>query len=508
MTNRPVRRVLVANRGEIAVRVIRGCHEEGAEAVAIFSDADADALHVRSADAAVHVGPPPSADSYLRADRVLAAAKATGCDAIHPGYGFLSENAAFAEAVVEAGLVWIGPPPAAIRGMGEKTEARRRMQAAGVPVVPGTTEPVADPAEARRVALEVGLPVMLKAAAGGGGKGMRRVDHEADLDDALASARSEARKSFGDDSVYVEKLVENARHVEIQVLADAHGACVHLFERDCSIQRRHQKVIEEAPCPVLSAEVRAAMGEVAVRAAKAVGYVGAGTCEFLLDANLRDFYFLEMNTRLQVEHPITEAVTGVDLVRAQLRIAGGEPLWFEQADLAIRGHAIECRVYAEDPYANFRPSPGVLAAYEEPGGPFVRCDGGFDVGSEVPIHYDPMIAKLVVWGADRSEAISRTRRALRDYRVVGIPTSIPFFLALLDDPDFRAANVHTAWLTPERLAQILPPDHGSDDEHVAIAAALARFEADASRAPATASEGGPSPWVRAFRWAAAHRRPA
>jgi propionyl-CoA carboxylase alpha chain len=439
------------------------------------------------------------------ADRILAAAKATGCDAVHPGYGFLSENAAFARAVMAAGLVWIGPPPEAIEAMGSKTGARQRMHAAGVPLVPGTLEALRDFDEARRIAIDIGFPVMLKASAGGGGKGMRRVDAIEQLDDALASAKSEAKKSFADDAVYVEKLVVGARHVEIQVLADAHGHTVHLFERDCSVQRRHQKVIEETPCPVLLPETREAMAAAAVRAAAAVGYVGAGTCEFLLGQD-QSFYFLEMNTRLQVEHPITEMITGVDLVRAQLRIAQGEPLWFEQSSLQIRGHAIECRIYAEDPYANFRPSPGPLRGYREPQGPFVRVDSGFAEGDEVPIHYDPMIAKLVVWGADRAEAISRTRRALQDYRVVGIPTSIPFFLRLLEDPEFLAGRYDTGFLGGDWLARhMVEPEPPSDAAF--IAAAIARFEAD--RAPATAGTGAvatESAWKRAFRWHETHRR--
>lgn len=504
---RTIEKVLVANRGEIAVRVIRGCHEQGMQAVAIYSDADADALHVRIADASVHVGPSPSSESYLLSDKVLQAALATGCDAIHPGYGFLSENAEFAQAVLDAGLIWVGPPPAAISGMGNKTEARRRMTAAEVPVVPGTTEPLTDLAEARRVATEIGFPVMLKASAGGGGKGMRRVDSAEELDDALAAAQSEARKSFGDAAVYVEKLVENARHVEIQVMCDAHGGAVHLFERDCSVQRRHQKVVEEAPCPVLSPEVRERMGQVAVRAAEAVGYVGAGTCEFLLASNLRDFYFLEMNTRLQVEHPVTEAITGVDLVAAQLRVASGERLPWTQADLQIRGHALEFRIYAEDPFANFRPSPGPLHLYREPSGPFVRCDGGVEEGWEVPVHYDPMLAKLVIWGEDREQALRRARRALRDYVVVGIPNSIPFFQALLDDPEFLEARVHTNWLTPQRVASLMDaPSDPSDD--VATLVAIARLERDEASSPQPSAEGGPSPWVRAFRWSQSHRRPA
>jgi acetyl-CoA carboxylase biotin carboxylase subunit len=502
MNFRPFHRVLVANRGEIAVRVIRGCHECGIEAVAVYSDADADALHVRMADAAAHIGPPASSDSYLRTDKILEVARRLGCDAVHPGYGFLSENAAFAQAVLDAGLVWIGPPPSAITSMGSKTGARQVMHAAEVPLVPGTLDALRDDAEAIRVAREIGFPVMLKASAGGGGKGMRRVDRVEDLAGALQSARSEARKSFGDDAVYVEKLVVRARHVEVQVLADGHGEVVHLFERDCSIQRRHQKVIEEAPCPVLPESVREALTAAAVRAARAVGYVGAGTCEFLYDEASERFYFLEMNTRLQVEHPITEAITGIDLVHAQLRVAAGEPLWFTQEQVTRSGTAIECRIYAEDARSNFRPSPGPLRGYREPNGPWVRVDSGVVEGMEVPIHYDPMVAKLVVWGRTRDEALDRCRRALRGYHIVGIPTSIPFFLAIVDDPVFRSGHYDTGFITPEWLEAKLAPSAEAEEE-AAIAAAIARFTADEARAPAPSAAAAGSRWKwadRAWSW--------
>ena len=499
MNLRPYSSVLIANRGEIAVRLLRACKEEGLRVIAVYSDADADALHVRLADQAVRLGPAPSSESYLLQDKVLEAARATGAEAIHPGYGFLSENAGFARRVLDAGLVWIGPPPSSIEAMGSKTMARQRMIAAGVPVVPGTADPLSDAAEARRIALEIGLPVMLKAAAGGGGKGMRRVDDVDRLDDALASAQSEATKSFGDDAVYVEKYVVNPRHVEIQVLADGHGNCVHLFERDCSIQRRHQKVVEEAPSPVLSEETRAAMGEVAVQAARAVGYVGAGTCEFLY-AEDGSFYFLEMNTRLQVEHPITEMITGVDLARMQLRVARGETLPFAQTDLSIRGHAIECRIYAEDPYANFRPAPGPLFGYVEPVGPFVRVDSGAWEGGEVPIHYDPMIAKLVVWGSDRSEALSRLKRALDDYHIVGIDTSIPFFKALLEDEAFIAGQYTTGFLQGTWLESNMVKSE-DDAEWAAIAAAIARATDDLELATQVEGAGqAVSPWKQTARW--------
>jgi acetyl-CoA carboxylase biotin carboxylase subunit len=503
MNLRPFQRVLVANRGEIAVRVIRGCHERGLEAVAVYSDADAEALHVRLADAAYRIGPAASAESYLRSDKLLEVAEQAGCDAIHPGYGFLSENARFAQAVIDAGLVWIGPPPSAIDAMGEKTSARRLLRAAGVPVVPGTVEPLADAAEARSVALEIGLPVMLKAAAGGGGKGMRRVDRADDLDNALQAAQSEARKSFGDDSVYVEKFVVRPRHIEIQVLADSHGNVVHLYERDCSIQRRHQKVVEEAPSPALPEETRQQMAAAACRAAAAVDYVGAGTCEFLLGSD-GAFYFLEMNTRLQVEHPVTEMITGVDLLQAQLRVAAGEPLWFTQAELKRSGHAMELRIYAEDAAIGFRPAPGPLHGYREPTGPWVRVDSGVVEGMDVPIHYDPMIAKLVVWGVDRDEAIRRARRALWHYHVVGTHTSIPFFLALFDDAPFLAGHYDTGFITPEWLEKNLTPP--PDLEAEAVAVAVAAFERDRKAPVAPTGEGGgPSAWKRGHRWSTYRR---
>jgi len=494
----PLKKVLVANRGEIAVRVIRGCHELGIPTVAVYSDVDRGALHVRNAGEAYNIGPAPSSESYLRGDKVVEVALRCGATAIHPGYGFLSENAAFAQQVIDAGLTWVGPPPSAIDAMGSKTGARQRMVAAGVPVVPGTTEAIADEVEALRIAREIGFPVMVKAAGGGGGKGMRRVDDPADFPSAWRAARSEAMKSFKDDAVYLEKFVVDPKHVEIQVLADAHGHTVHLFERDCSVQRRNQKVVEETPCPVLPDATRHAMAAVAVRAAEAVGYVGAGTCEFLYSQATGDFYFLEMNTRLQVEHPITEMVTGVDLVRAQLRIAGGEPLWFRQEDLRQHGHAIECRVYAEDPGNNFAPAPGKISGLREPGGPWVRVDSGVYAGYEVPIHYDPMIAKLVCWGRDRDEAISRSIRALREYRVRGIRTSIPFFGELLRDPDFVAGTYSTGFLSPERLTRLCGA--ARNDEIAVIAAALARFEADTAPARGASGGGRSSNWKHARGW--------
>ncbi|MCB9791904.1 MAG: acetyl-CoA carboxylase biotin carboxylase subunit [Alphaproteobacteria bacterium] len=502
-STRKLTRVLVANRGEIAVRVIRACAELGLETVAVFSEVDRSAPHVRLATEAHPIGPAPASESYLRAEKLLEVARISGCDAVHPGYGFLSENAAFARAVMDAGLVWVGPPPGAIEAMGSKTGSRQLMKAAGVPVVPGTVEPLRDEEELLRVAQEIGFPVMLKASAGGGGKGMRRVDDASQLRSAFRAARSEASNSFGDDAVYIEKFVVNPRHVEIQVLADAHGKVLHLFERDCSIQRRNQKVVEEAPCPVLPEATRQAMAQVAVRAAEAVGYEGAGTVEFLFGGD-GSFYFLEMNTRLQVEHPITEMITGVDLAKAQLRIAAGEPLWFDQDDLHIHGHAIECRVYAEDAAANFMPAPGTIHSYREPGGPFVRVDSGVYAGYTVPIHYDPMIAKLVVWGRDRAEAIERTDRALREYRVSGIRTTISFFRHVMADADFQRGDYTTGFITPERLAGL---EETRDDEVAAIAAAIAQFEADHRPERATASGPQESAWKRVGRWSSAHRVP-
>jgi acetyl-CoA carboxylase biotin carboxylase subunit len=493
----PLYKVLVANRGEIAVRVIRGCHELGIRTVAIYSEADRSALHVRNAGEAYCVGPAASSESYLRGEVVIEVAKKSGATAIHPGYGFLSENARFAQMVIDAGLIWIGPPPSAIDAMGSKTGARQRMVAAGVPVVPGTTHPIETEEEAERIALEIGYPVMLKAAGGGGGKGIRKVERPEDFASAWGAARSEAARSFKDDAVYLEKFVADPKHVEIQVLADAHGNTVHLFERDCSVQRRNQKVIEETPCPVLSEETRLAMANVAVQAAKAVNYVGAGTCEFLYSQASGDFYFLEMNTRLQVEHPITEMVTGVDLVRAMLRIAGGEPLWFRQEDVKQVGHAIECRVYAEDPANNFAPAPGRISGLREPGGPWVRVDSGVYAGYEVPIHYDPMVAKLICWGADREEAISRSIRALREYRVRGIRTSIPFFEAILRDPDFKDGAYSTGFLSPERMKALTDASH--NDRIATIAAAIAKYEADTRPARVQTAGKAESPWKTSGR---------
>ena len=486
-------KILIANRGEIAVRVIRACHEMGIQTVAVYSDADRDALHVRNAVEAVHIGPAPSAESYLLGDRILEAARSTGADGIHPGYGFLSENAGFARKVIESGMTWIGPSPEAIDAMGSKTESRVRMAAAGVPIVPGTKEPLQSSEEAEQKAIELGFPVMLKASAGGGGKGMRQVDRVEDIASGLAAAKSEAANSFGDDSVYIEKRIVGPRHVEVQILADSHGTTLHLFERDCSVQRRNQKVLEETPCPVLDPEVRAKMCEVAISAAEAVDYVGAGTIEFLL-AGDGSFYFLEMNTRLQVEHPITEMVTGIDLVQAQIRIAGGEPIGVRQDEIRQNGHAIECRIYAEDPDNNWAPSPGKIHGYREPGGPWVRVDAGVYAGAEVSLFYDPMVAKLIVWGVNRDEAIRRARRALSEYRVRGIATNTEFFRKLLSDPDFLSGHYDTSFLSSERMESW---GRGDDQVEVAvIAAAIAAFERDHTTQRPSANQATGSSW----RW--------
>ena len=438
-------KVLVANRGEIAVRVMRSLRELGIKSVAVYSEADRQALHVRYADEAYCVGPAPSAQSYLRTERILEVARESGAQAIHPGYGFLSENADFAAACQSAGIVFIGPNPHAITSMGSKTHARDLMREAGVPLVPGTPTAIEDPEDALSFARQAGFPVLVKASAGGGGKGMRRVDREQDFVAAFEGARREALSAFGDGEVYVEKYVVNPRHVEFQVLADTHGHVVHVYERECSVQRRHQKITEETPCPVLRDEVREAMGEVAVKAARAVDYVGAGTVEFLIDAD-QNFYFLEMNTRLQVEHPITEMLTGLDLVRWQLKIAMGEHLTLKQEEITPRGHAIECRIYAEDPDNNFMPSPGHIPFLREPSGPGVRVDSGIYSGATVPVHYDPMVAKLTVWGEDREHAIGRMRRALSEYVVAGIVTNIAFHEEILTHPDFISGDYDTEFI--------------------------------------------------------------
>ena len=496
-------KVLIANRGEIAVRVIRACHERGLTAVAVFSEADATALHVRRADEAYAVGPPAAGESYLVFENILEAARASEADAIHPGYGFLSENADFAEAVREAGFTWIGPPPEAIRRMGDKTAARALMEKASVPMAPGTTDAIADPEEAARVASGIGYPVLVKAAAGGGGKGMRVVHNPDHFTGAMERAQSEAQSSFGDGRVFVEKYIQQPRHIEFQIIADRHGHTTHLFERECSIQRRLQKVIEEAPSSVLPPEKRAEMGAAAVRAAEAVGYENAGTVEFLVDANL-DFYFMEMNTRLQVEHPTTEMVTGLDLVAEQLRVAEGEELGYRAAeDLSIDGHAVECRVYAEDPAQNFLPDPGPLVRHAPPSGPGVRVDAGVEEGETVPVHYDPMISKLVCWGPSREAAIRRSERALAEYEIAGVTTTIPFCRYAMRHEAFRSGRFSTHFVEEHFDPEQLFTEDPQFERDAAVAAVL--FEA--SQEPdALAEEEGAARLQQRSRWAERRRQ--
>ena len=492
-----MKRVLIANRGEIALRIIRACHEEGLEAVAVYSAADRRSAHVRAADHAIAIGPARPADSYLSIERLIAAARESGADAVHPGYGFLAERAAFAEAVEQAELIFVGPPPAAIRAMGDKTEARRRMQEAGVPIVPGGSAPVDDPAAARAAAAEIGYPVMVKAAAGGGGKGMRVVRDPDAMEAALKAAASEALKAFGDASVYLEKFIERPRHIEFQVLADA-DRTVHLGERECSIQRRHQKLVEEAPSLALTVDLRERMGAAAVSAAQAVGYRGAGTCEFLLTDD-GSFYFLEMNTRIQVEHPVTELVYGVDLVREQLRIAAGLPMRVHPGWLNPRGWALECRITSEDPANGFLPSTGRIEYLRAPAGPGVRWDSGVETGDEVTLYYDSLLAKLIVWAPDRPQAITRMIQALDELVVVGVATNQAFHRRLMTDPEFTKGEIDIQFLErrADLLAQSVDPRRLLD---LAVAAALAEDHSRQARRPAAAAEtASPSEWARQAR---------
>jgi len=483
---REIKKVLVANRGEIAVRILRGLGEMGIRGAVVYSDADRASLHVLHADEAYRIGPAPSSESYLRAEAIAELAHEIGADAVHPGYGFLAENARFAELCRERGVIFIGPPPEAIAAMGSKIESRRLMIDAGVPVVPGGRDPLETLEAAEAAAEEIGYPVMLKASAGGGGKGMRMVRSAEELARAYRATRSEASSSFGDDAVFLEKFVEEPRHVEIQILGDEHGKVVSLGERECSIQRRHQKVIEEAPSPIVDREMRRAMGEAAVRAASAVGYTNAGTVEFLVDKD-RNFYFLEMNTRLQVEHPITELVTGLDLVHAQLKIARGEPLGPEFDGVEPRGHAIEVRLYAEDPFRGFSPSPGKIRRLRWPEGPGVRNDAGVYEGSEVTIYYDPMLAKLVVWASGREQAIARMDRALAELRVDGIRTSAALYRQILADEDFRAGHLDIGMLERKlESGEWAPPasnPNGHDLPLVAAAIAHAERQRSATSVP-------------------------
>jgi acetyl-CoA carboxylase biotin carboxylase subunit len=498
------RKVLIANRGEIAVRVIRACRERGFRTVAVYSDCDRDALHVRLADEAHHIGPSPAAESYLRIDKIVDAAVRSGATLVHPGYGFLAENEDFAQACGDAGLTFVGPSPDAIARMGSKTQAREAAIAAGVPVVPGTEAPFADDVPDDVIAKEadrIGYPLVVKAVAGGGGKGMRTVAEARDLANAVRTARSEARAAFGDAAIYLERRLRSPRHIEIQLIADEHGTVVPFVERECSIQRRHQKVVEESPSPVLPARIRAEMAACAARVAAAVGYTNAGTIEFLVDER-GDFFFLEMNTRLQVEHPVTEMVTGIDLVHWQLRVALGERLTIDPAAaLTPRGHAIECRIYAEDPDAGFLPSPGLVRALSMPGGAGLRNDAGVAAGFEIPSYYDSMIAKLVVWGADRGEAIARLSRALSEYRVVGVRTTVPFFQWLVAQPAFVEGRFDTTYLDgvlrARRGLSFVEPSE-QDERDASIAAALdGWFRTHHAAADAPEPAGGA--WRRAAR---------
>ncbi|HMD30667.1 MAG TPA: acetyl-CoA carboxylase biotin carboxylase subunit [Candidatus Acidoferrales bacterium] len=511
------RKVLIANRGEIAIRILRACREMGVGAVAVFSEADRASLHVRLADEAYPIGPAPSRESYLRIDKLMDVARRAGCDALHPGYGFLAENAALARACAENAITFIGPSPEAMEKLGSKTAARQVAAAAGVPMVPGTLDPLADINAAAEFARDAGFPVLLKAVAGGGGKGMRRVESAGELAGAWRDASSEAVNAFGDGRLYIEKYLERPRHIEIQVFGDHHGNIIYLGERECSVQRRHQKVMEEAPSPVVDAPLRRSMGEAAVQLARAGGYTNAGTLEFLVDRERR-FYFLEMNTRLQVEHPVTEMVTGLDLVKMQMRVAAGQPLGLRQQDVELRGHAIECRIYAEDPGNNFFPSPGKIISRRIPSGPGIRLDDGVYPGWVVPTDYDPLLGKLIAWGSDRAEAISRLRRALDEYALAGIQTNLGLFRRLLVDADFVSGEIYTRWLdewiaraaaapAPGSAAQDLP--HAAEDAAV-LATALFHLSASGgagSSGPPAAQEGPASPWKREARRSGVERDP-
>jgi len=501
-------KILIANRGEIAVRILRACREMGITSVAVFSDADRASLHVRLADEAYPIGPAPARESYLRVDKLLEVAQRAGCDALHPGYGFLAENPALARACADAGVVFIGPSPEAMEQLGSKTAARQLAHRAGVTMVPGVLEPIKRYQDAERAAQEVGYPVLLKAVAGGGGKGMRLVDVPADLPAAWRDAGSEAQNAFGDPRLYIEKYLPHPRHIEIQIFGDAHGNVVHLCERECSVQRRHQKVIEEAPSPFVTAELRRAMGQAAVDLARAAGYSNAGTVEFLVD-DARNFYFLEVNARLQVEHPVTEAVTGLDLVKLQLRVAAGEPLPFTQEEIVLRGHAIECRIYAEDPDNSFFPSPGEILSWRVPQGPGIRFDDGVYAGWTVPGEYDPLLGKLIAWGGDRSEAMARMRRALQEFDASGIRTNAGLFRAILADAEFSRGEMHTRWLD-ERLRSLqtqasrpAPDDRSAAPSLASAAAAIAAALWHRRRANSTSAAGTTPP---ASRWKLEGRR--
>ena len=498
-----ITRLLVANRGEIALRIIRACREMAIETVAVYSDADAMARHVRAADFAVRLGPAPASESYLNIEAVVGAARSSGADAVHPGYGFLSERAAFAEACAAAGLIFVGPPADAIARMGSKIEARALMEQAGVPVVPGRTPRDQSDAGIASAAMDIGMPVLIKASAGGGGKGMRAAHEAKALAEAIPAARREALSAFGDGTLYVERLIPRPRHVEIQIFADAHGNAVHLFERECSLQRRHQKIVEESPSPALTPLVRRRMGDAAVAATQTAGYRNAGTIEFLLEGQGDEakFYFLEMNTRLQVEHPVTELVTGTDLVRAQLLVAMGHTLPWRQADLEQRGHAIECRVYAEDPASGFLPQAGPLLLYCEPGGPGIRVDSGVEEGSDVPVQYDPMLAKVIAHGETRDATAARAAAALRAFPILGVRTNVAFLIKILDHPVFRAGDLHTGFVDEHAAELIVTP---APSDLVLAAATFARSThasgVSAATMGGTSAQPDSDPWSRMTDW--------
>ena len=500
-------KILIANRGEIAVRVARACRELGIASVAVYSDVDRAALHVRFADEAYHIGAAPATESYLNIEKIIDVARRSGAQAIHPGYGFLSENPEFAEACARTKIKFIGPTAAAMRAMGSKTRARQAAIAAKIPVVPGAANGLTRE-EAIRFATEIGYPVMLKAAAGGGGKGMRLVSSSTELPSAYDAASSEAQRAFGNGEVYLEKAIARPRHIEVQILADEHGNCVYLGERECSLQRRHQKVLEEAPSAVVTPELRRRMGETAVRAAQAAGYTNAGTIEFLVDAE-KNFYFLEMNTRLQVEHPVTELVTGLDLVQLQIRIAAGEPLPFTQNDVALRGHAIECRIYAEDPENNFMPSPGKITRLATPSGPGIREDSGVYEGGRVPVDYDPMLSKLIAWAPTRELAITRLRRAFEEYFIGGIRSNLSLFRRILDDPSFQRADFDTSTLDRMVSAAASAPSAASPEHsQEAIFAALAAAVFAGTNGASTSRNGLPKTESKSSAWKHAARREA
>lgn len=492
-----MKKILVANRGEIAMRVMRSCREMGIATVAVYSEADRNAPHVRYADEAVCLGPAPSSQSYLLGDKIIAFAKSLQVEGIHPGYGFLSENADFAQQVTNAGLIFIGPRPHAIEMMGSKLAAKEAAKANNIPLVPGTEKAIDDPEVAKKIAKKIGFPILIKASAGGGGKGMRIVENVEELDEQMERAISEALSAFGDGAVFIEKYVTAPRHIEIQILADTHGNIIHLFERECSIQRRHQKVVEEAPSVALSPELRAEMGACAVRVAKLCDYVGAGTVEFLLDSD-KNFYFLEMNTRLQVEHPVTELISGIDLVKQQILIAKGEQLQLNQEDLKIEGHAIELRVYAEDPANNFLPSIGTLSAYTPPKGPGVRVDDGFEQGMSIPIYYDPMIAKLITYGTNRKEAIERMLRAIEEYQIVGCTTTLSFGTYVLQHQAFVSGDFDTNFVKHHFDPSTLQ-DYDEQEAQIAAQLAVYLLENQAPEVPTSAPNHNSGRWL-ARKW--------